>query len=110
MFDPDFRLPTSKGALAQALFDAVGTTHMEGFGNLLVHEALTVQDVGHHHTQVEDLQKLGDGGHLHQIPTCLIQVTCIKVLQHCLKKQKEGITDNLTLSLKFYRYIVWECY
>lgn len=84
-FKKCFRLPTSKGALAQAFFDAVGTTHMEGFGNLLIHEALVIQCIGHHHAQVEDFQKFSNGGHLHQVPTPLIQVTCVKVLQDCLK-------------------------
>lgn len=66
------QVPTSEGAFAQALFDSVGPTHMEGFGDFLVHEALTVQHVGHHHAQIKDLQKLSNGGHLHQVTPAFI--------------------------------------
>lgn len=76
---------TGEGALVEALFDAVGSANMEGLGDLLVHEAFTVQHVGHHHPQVKHLQQLGDGGHLHQVPSALVQTACVQVLQHRLK-------------------------
>lgn len=79
---------TGEGALVEALFDAVGSANMEGLGDLLVHEALTVHDVLHHHPQVKHLQQLSDGGHLHQIPSTLIQTACVQVLQHRLNPQQ----------------------
>lgn len=66
------QVPTSKSAFTQALFDSVGPAHMEGFGDFLVHEALTVQHVGHHHAQIKDFQKLSNCGHLHQVTPAFI--------------------------------------
>lgn len=80
---------TGEGALVEALLDAVGAAHVEGLGDLLVHEALAVQDVGHHHAQVKHLQQLGDGGHLHQVPAALVQAARVEVLEHGLMPQED---------------------
>lgn len=68
---------TSKCPLVEALLDAVGSADMEGLGDLLVHEAFSVQNIGHHHSQVKHLKQLCDGGDLHQIASALIQAACI---------------------------------
>lgn len=80
---------TSKGAFVETLFDAVGPAHVEGLSDLLVHEALSVQDVGHHHPQVKHLKQLGYGGHLHQIPSALVQAACVQVLEHRLESEPD---------------------
>lgn len=76
---------TSKSPLVEALLDAVGSAHVEGLGDLLVHEALSVEHVCHHHPQVKHLQQLGDGGHLHQVPPALVQTARVQVLKHRLE-------------------------
>lgn len=47
---------TSKCPFIQTLLDAVGPADVEGLGDLLVHEALSVQDIGYHHPQVKHLK------------------------------------------------------
>lgn len=47
---------TSKSPFIETLLDAVGSADMEGLGDLLVHEALSVENIGHHHPQVEHLK------------------------------------------------------
>lgn len=47
---------TSKGPFTETLLDAIGSADMEGLGDLLVHEALSVENIGHHHPQVKHLQ------------------------------------------------------
>ncbi len=47
---------TSKGPFVEALLDTVGSADMEGLGDLLVHEALSVEDICHHHPQVKHLE------------------------------------------------------
>lgn len=79
---------TSKCPFIEALLDAVSSADMEGLGDLLVHEAFSVQDIGYHHSQVKHLKKLRDGGHLHQIPTAFIQTARVQVLQHRLEPQQ----------------------
>lgn len=85
---------TSEGALVEALLDAVGSAHVEGLGDLLVHEALPVEDVGHHHPQVEHLQELCDGGHLHQISPALVEAARVQVLEHRLEPAKSSGTSH----------------
>lgn len=76
---------TSKSSLVEALLDAVGSAHMEGLGDFLVHETLPVEDVCHHHSQVKDFQQLCDGGDLHQISSALVQTARVQVLKHRLE-------------------------
>lgn len=47
---------TSKCPLIETLLDAVGSADVEGLGDLLVHEAFSVQNIGHHHSQVKHLK------------------------------------------------------
>lgn len=47
---------TSKCPFIEALLDAIGPSDMEGLGDLLVHEAFSVQNVGYHHPQVKHLK------------------------------------------------------
>lgn len=88
---------TSKSPLIETLLDAVGSADVEGLGDLLVHEALPVENVGHHHPQVEHLKQLGDGGHLHQIASALVKAACVQVLEHRLKPDQ--IEDTLSCLL-----------
>lgn len=88
---------TSKSPLIETLLDAVGSADVEGLGDLLVHEALPVENVGHHHPQVEHLKQLGDGGHLHQIASALVKTACVQVLEHRLKPDQ--IEDALSYPL-----------
>lgn len=83
---------TSKSSLVEALLDAVGSAHMEGLGDFLVHETLSVEDVCHHHPQVKDLQQLCDGGDLHQISSALVQTACVQVLKHRLEPEDNSFT------------------
>lgn len=84
---------TSEGSLVEALLDAVGSAHVEGLGDLLVHETLSVEDISHHHPQVKHLQQLCDGGDLHQIPSALVQTARVQVLKHRL----EPVSSSFTL-------------
>lgn len=68
---------TSEGSFIETLFDAVGSANMKGLGDFLVHEALSVQNIGHHHAQVKHLKQLCNGRHLHQITSALVQVSCV---------------------------------
>lgn len=88
---------TSEGSLAEALLDAVGSAHMKGLGDLLVHETLSVEDVCHHHPQVEHLQQLCDGGDLHQISSALVQTARVQVLKHRLEPVNSGLTLDTVL-------------
>lgn len=88
---------TSEGSLVEALLDAVGSAHMEGLGDLLVHETLSVEDVCHHHPQVEHLQQLCDGGNLHQISSALVQTARVQVLKHRLEPVNSGLTLDTVL-------------
>lgn len=47
---------TSKCPFIETLLDAVGSADVEGLGDLLVHEALSVENISHHHAQVEHLE------------------------------------------------------
>lgn len=76
---------TSESSLVEALLDAVGSAHVEGLGDLLVHETLSVEDICHHHPQVKHLQQLRDGGDLHQISSALVQTARVQVLKHRLE-------------------------
>lgn len=78
---------TSKSPFIETLLDAVGSADVKGLGDLLVHEALSVENIGHHHPQVKHLQQLCDGCHLHQIPSALVQTACVQVLKHRLKPE-----------------------
>lgn len=71
---------TREGAFCQALFDPVSAAHVEGFGDLLVHEGFIVEDVRHHHAQVKHLQQLSDVGNVHQLLFMFIQLACICVV------------------------------
>lgn len=73
---------TREGSFGQALLDPIGASHVEGLGDFLVHEGLVVQDVGHHHAQVEHLQQLSDVRHLHQLLLSLVQLPRVQVSQH----------------------------
>lgn len=83
---------TSESSLVEALLDAVGSAHVEGLGNLLVHETLSVEDICHHHPQVKHLQQLCDGGDLHQISSALVQTARVQVLKHRLEPVKSSVT------------------
>lgn len=86
---------TSKSPLVEALLDAVGSAHVEGLGDLLVHETLPVEHVRHHHPQVKHLQQLGDGGHLHQISPALVQAARVQVLKHRLEPVSSSSTSDV---------------
>lgn len=47
---------TRKGPFIETLLDAVGSANVESLGDLLVHEALSVENIGHHHPQVKHLK------------------------------------------------------
>lgn len=83
---------TSKSSLVEALLDAVGSAHVEGLGDLLVHETLSVEDICHHHPQVKYLQQLRDGGNLHQISSALVQAACVQVLKYRLEPTNGSFT------------------
>lgn len=107
---------TGKSALVEALLDAVGSAHVEGLGDLLVHETLPVEDVCHHHPQVKHLQQLCDGGHLHQISPGLVQTARVQVLEHRLEPVHSSFTSHIHFPDKinsnylflFPVYHVWE--
>lgn len=86
---------TSKGPLIETLFDAVGSAHMEGLGDLLVHEALPVENIGHHHPQVKHLEQLCDGCHLHQVASALVQAACVQVLKHRLRTEQSEVKGQI---------------
>lgn len=82
---------TSKGPFIETLLDAVGPADVESLGDLLVHEALPVENVGHHHAQVKHLEQLRDGSHLHQVPPALVQAARVQVLKHRLEPERSDI-------------------
>lgn len=86
---------TSKSSFIEALFDSIGSADVEGLCDLLVHETLSVQNVGHHHPKVEHLKQLRNGGHLHQIASTLVQAACVEVLKHCLEMQQTQRSNTL---------------
>ena len=59
---------------------------MEGLGDLLVHEGLVVEDVGHHHAQIKDLKQLSDVGDVHEVSLILVQLPCVQVLENSLER------------------------
>lgn len=77
----------------ETLLDAVGSADVESLGYLLVHEALPVEDVGHHHSQVKHFEELCDRGHLHQVPSALVQAACVQVLKYCLQPEQTRRSD-----------------
>lgn len=92
---------TSKSSLVEALLDAVGSAHMEGLGDLLVHETLSVENICHHHPQVKHLQQLCDGGDLHQVSSAFVQTARVQVLKHRLEQVDSSFTlDTCCLQAK----------